>query len=84
VDSRLRLQGRGEGSSQEGEEGNECVRVDALFPHGHTRVRADASVLPPGNFITDATMRPSHGRRSGHRPTVRPSVRPSVIVRVKK
>jgi hypothetical protein len=27
-----------------------------------------------GNFISDATMRPSHGRPSGHRPTVRPSV----------
>jgi hypothetical protein len=42
------------------------VRADA------TRVRADASVLPPGNFITDATVRPSHGRPSGHRPIVRP------------
>jgi hypothetical protein len=24
-------------------------------------VRENASVLPPGNFITDATVRPSHG-----------------------
>jgi hypothetical protein len=38
-------------------------------------VRVDASVLPPGNFITEATVRPSHGRPSGHRPVVRPSVR---------
>jgi hypothetical protein len=28
-----------------------------------------------GNFITDATVRPSHGRPYGHRPTVRPSIR---------
>jgi hypothetical protein len=34
-------------------------------------VRADASVLPPGNFKKDATVRPSHGRPRGHRPTVR-------------
>jgi hypothetical protein len=44
------------------------VRVDAA------RVHANASVLSPGNFITDATVRPSHGRLSGHRPTVRPFV----------
>jgi hypothetical protein len=36
--------------------------------------RADATVLSPGNFITDATVCPSHGRLSGHRSTVRPSV----------
>jgi hypothetical protein len=47
-------------------------------PCGHARVRTDASVLPPGNFVTDAIVRPSHGRPNGHRP----SVRPSVIVRV--
>jgi hypothetical protein len=50
------------GGGRGGEGGNKCVR-------------ADASVLPPGNFITDATVRPSHGRPSGHRPIVRPSVR---------
>jgi hypothetical protein len=44
-----------------------------VHPRGHARDRADASVLPPGNFITDATVRPSHGRPSGHRPTVCPS-----------
>jgi hypothetical protein len=44
-------------------------------PRGHAHVRVDASVLPPGNFIMDATVRPSHGRPSGHRPSVRPSVR---------
>jgi hypothetical protein len=36
-------------------------------------VPADASVTP-GNFKKDATVRPSHGRPRGHRP--------SVIVRV--
>jgi hypothetical protein len=53
--------------------------VDAARPRGrcpsarmHSRVHADARVLPLGNFITDATVRPSHGRPSGHRPTVRP------------
>jgi hypothetical protein len=39
------------------------------------RVRADASVLSLGNFLSDATVRPSHGRLSSHRPTVHPSVR---------
>jgi hypothetical protein len=47
-----------------------------LCPRGPKCVCADASVLPPGNFITDATVRLSHGRPSGHRPTVRSSVRP--------
>jgi hypothetical protein len=41
-------------------------------------VRADASVLSPGNFIADARVRPSHGRPRGHRPIVCRSV----IVRV--
>jgi hypothetical protein len=41
-------------------------------------VYADASLFTTGNFITDAIVRPSHGRPSGHRP----SVHPSVIVRV--
>jgi hypothetical protein len=47
-------------------------------------IRADASasartrVVYPGNFQKDATVRPSHGRPRGHRPTVRPFV----IVRV--
>jgi hypothetical protein len=40
-------------------------------PHGHTRVRADASVLAPGNFMMDTTVRPSHERPNGHRPSVR-------------
>jgi hypothetical protein len=40
----------------------------------HGRVRLDSSDLPPGNFITDATVRLSHGRPSGHRPIVCPSV----------
>jgi hypothetical protein len=42
------------------------------------RIRTDASVLSPGNFIIDATVRPSHGRPNSHRP----SVHPSAIVRV--
>jgi hypothetical protein len=45
-------------------------------------IRADASVLPPSNFITDATVRPSHGRPCGHRPIVRPSVCPSIRYRL--
>jgi hypothetical protein len=51
-------------------------------PRGRTRVRMDAHCFTPGNFKTDATVRPSHGRPHGHRPTVRLSVCPSVIVRV--
>jgi hypothetical protein len=55
------------------------VRADASASvRTHVRVRADASVLPPGNFKKDTTVRPSHGRPRGHRLTVRPSVRPSV------
>jgi hypothetical protein len=45
-------------------------------------VRMDVSARPrrrecfiPGNFRKEATVRPSHGRPRGHRPTVRPSVR---------
>jgi hypothetical protein len=74
VDSRLRPQGRVEGregggrGEGGGEVWNECVR-------------ADASVLSPGNFITDATVRLSHGRPSAHRPIVCPSVRPSIRYR---
>jgi hypothetical protein len=45
-------------------------------------VRADTSVLSLGNFITDATVRPRHGRPSGHHPTVRPSaiVRLTILI----
>jgi hypothetical protein len=56
-----------------------CVRADGQGrPRGHVCVRVDASVLLPGNFIMDATVRPSHGQPNGHRP----SVRPSTIVRL--
>jgi hypothetical protein len=42
MDSRLCPQGRGEGSSWEGEEENECVRVEAgLHPCGRTNASAD-------------------------------------------
>jgi hypothetical protein len=44
-------------------------------------VRTDVSVLPLGNFITDAIVRPSHGRLSGHGPTVHLSVHPFVRYR---
>jgi hypothetical protein len=37
-------------------------------------VRVNTSVLSPRNFITDAIVRPSHGRPSGHYLTVCPSV----------
>jgi hypothetical protein len=46
-----------------------------------TRVHADSPISPRGNFITDTTMRPSHGQPSGHLSIVRPSVRPSVLNR---
>jgi hypothetical protein len=49
-----------------------CVHSDAGCG------RTDVSVLPPGNFVMDATVRPSHARLSGHRPSVCPSIRPSV------
>jgi hypothetical protein len=55
--------------------------VDAARPPGRTSVCADAPIYPRGNFITDATVRLSHGQPSSHRPTVRPSVRPSILNR---
>jgi hypothetical protein len=63
--------------------GRKCIRADALVSASTSvrmqgRVRADASRFIPGNFITDATVRTSHGRPNGHRPSVRPSERPSV------
>jgi hypothetical protein len=71
--------GRGEGGGGRGEGRGEGREVSSsarsrLCPRGRARVRVDASDLPPGNFITDATVRLSHGRPSGHRPTVRLSV----------
>jgi hypothetical protein len=74
-------EGRGGGGEGEGREGRAAstrtlvlsvwtcwVRADAA------RVRTDVPIYPRGNFITDATVRPSHGRPSSHRPTVRPTV----------
>jgi hypothetical protein len=49
-----------------------CVRADT------GPVRADVAIYPCRNFITDASVRPSHGRSNGDRPRPRPSVRPSV------
>jgi hypothetical protein len=86
--SRLRPQGRGEGREggegrgRKGEGGNECVRADVLCPRerwiasARTRSRSCGlkCFLPPGNFLTDATVRPSHGRPSGHCPIFRPSI----------
>jgi hypothetical protein len=53
-----------------------CLRGRAMSARTCCCIRADASVLSPGNFITDATVRPSHERPSGHRPIIRPSVCP--------
>jgi hypothetical protein len=61
-----------------GRGGREGMRASARTPMSARtlgRVRVDASVLSLGNFITDATVRPSHGRPSGHCPSIRPSVR---------
>jgi hypothetical protein len=74
------VRGRGgEGGRGEGGRGREA---GSAFTWTHRRVHADASILSPGNFITDAIVRPSHRRPNGHRPIVRPSVHPSSIVRV--
>jgi hypothetical protein len=54
VDSRLHPQGRGEGSSREGEEGNECVRTDAL--------------TCPRTVKTRPRGKPGRGRTSRRRP----------------
>jgi hypothetical protein len=43
-----------------------CVRADR---EGHPRSQ---ECFIPGNFITNATVRPSHGQPSGHCLTVRP------------
>jgi hypothetical protein len=58
--------------------------VRMLLPSVRTYafVHADAPIYPRGNFITDATVCPSHGRPNGHCPIVHPSVHPSSIVHV--
>jgi hypothetical protein len=64
----------------------ECLRTPYVVPwhpwRGRQCVRAGACARPhgrqcfiPGNFITDTTVRPSHGRPCGHRSTVHPFVR---------
>jgi hypothetical protein len=56
----------------------ECLRNPYVVPWHHdvdaTRPRG-RQCFTLGNFITDATVRLSHGRPCGHHPTVRPSVR---------
>jgi hypothetical protein len=73
----LRPQGRGKGREGGGGRGEgRGERREGMSVSARTgRVRADTSVLPPGNFIMDATVRPSHGRPNGHHPIIRPFVR---------
>jgi hypothetical protein len=52
-----------------------CPRGRGVVSARTHPVRADASVLSPGNFITNATVRPNHGQSNGHRPIVHPFVR---------
>jgi hypothetical protein len=52
------------------------VRSDAsASARTHGCVRAIAPCFTPGNFQKDATVRPSHGRPCGHRPSVRKRLR---------
>jgi hypothetical protein len=74
--------GEGGGEGQGGADARLC-------PHGRRGASARTGSrlhgrerLTPDNCITDATMRPSHGRPSGCRSSVCPSVRPSAIVRM--
>ena len=51
------------------------VRTNGLMSAlTHRRICVGATVLSPSNFITGATMHPSHGRPNGHRPSIRLSV----------
>jgi hypothetical protein len=67
----------------------ECLRTPyvvspnplASMARTHWRLRG-RECFTLGNFITDATVHPSHERPSGHCPTVYRSVRPSTIIRV--
>jgi hypothetical protein len=67
---------REEGGEREdgGEGGTGCVRGLAVSVRIYPCARADVPIYPRGNFITDATVRPSHGRPSNHRPIVYLSV----------
>jgi hypothetical protein len=50
-----------------------CVRADACaHPRGRMCPSARTLVFTLGNFKKDATVRLSHGRPRGYRPTVRP------------
>jgi hypothetical protein len=77
--------GEGEGEGQGGADARLCPLGCMVAstrtrrcPRGRACVRADTSVLPPGNFITDSTVRLSRGQPIGHRL----SVHPFAIVRV--
>ena len=57
---------------------NSIVRTLPVYADGclrtHGCVHANVLIYPLCNFITDAIVRLSHGRPSGHRPHRRPSV----------
>jgi hypothetical protein len=63
----------------------ECLRTPYIVPWHPWRGRCPSTrthmrprgrqYFTPCNFITDATVRPSHGRPCGHRPTIRSFVR---------
>jgi hypothetical protein len=62
-----------------------CSLFKSLGIHGMDAARPRGrECFTPGNFITDTTVRPSHGRPSGHRPTVHPSaiVRVTTLLRI--
>jgi hypothetical protein len=65
--------GSGEGGRERG--GREGGRGEGGRGEGGELVRTDAHCFIPGNLKKDATVRPSHEHRRGHRLTVRPSVR---------
>jgi hypothetical protein len=54
---------------------NTHIYISSRMIKKKKKKKKNASVLPLGNFITDATVRPSHGRLSSHRPTILSSVR---------
>jgi hypothetical protein len=57
--------------------GRPCPRGRTMSARMRVRPRGRECFIP-GKFKKDATVRPSHGRPRGHRPTVCPSVRPKM------